>query len=90
MASLKHSRVTQTDQRSIERYARSKKGSPDNMDQTQMLIAAVTGLAGCIAWLYKQQIDNHKSICEKLSDCEGDREDLWKEIAKLNGGNYGN
>ena len=55
-----------------------------------MLIAAVTGLAGCIAWLYKQQIDNHKSICEKLSDCEGDREDLWKEIAKLNGGNYGN
>ena len=56
------------------------------MDQVQMLIAAVTGLTGCVGFLWKQQADTHKSVMEKLTDCEGDREDLWKEIAKLNSG----
>ena len=50
-----------------------------------MLIAAVTGLGGCVGFLWKQQSDTYKGIMEKLTDCESDREDLWREIANLTG-----
>ena len=59
------------------------------MDQISMLIAAVTGLGGCVGFLWKQAVDNHQSVMLKLTDCESDREDLWREIANLNNNKRG-
>lgn len=54
------------------------------MIETNLLITAITGLAGCVAYLWKQAVDNHKAVMFKLTDCEEDRENLWREIANLN------
>lgn len=54
------------------------------MIETNILIAAITGLAGCVAFLWKQAVENHKAVMIKLTDCEEDRENLWREIANLN------
>ena len=57
--------------------------STSNMNEPTvngLLIAAVTGLAGVVTFLWKQISDNHKSIVTKLTDCEEDREELWKTL----------
>ena len=48
-----------------------------------LLIAAVTSLAGVVAFLWKQVNDNCKGIQEKLADCEEDREELWKTLYQI-------
>lgn len=43
-----------------------------------MMIAAITTLSGVVTFLWKQVSDNHKAVYAKLTDCESDREELWK------------
>tara|TARA_R110000824_G_C15171952_1_gene672987 strand:- start:488 stop:763 length:276 start_codon:yes stop_codon:yes gene_type:complete len=52
-----------------------------------LLITAVTGCASAIGVLWKQVMKHIVTIEGKLKDCEDDRNDLWKELAKQAGCN---
>lgn len=40
--------------------------------------AVVASMGGVIAFLYRQISEQAKAVQEKLTDCEDDREDLWR------------
>ena len=50
-----------------------------------MLLTAMTSLATAIGVLWRQVTRHFAMIEEKLTDCEDDRMDLWKELAKQAG-----
>jgi hypothetical protein len=50
-----------------------------------ILITAVTGCASAIGVLWKQVMKHLVTIESKLKDCEDDRKELWKQLAKQAG-----
>tara|TARA_E500000305_G_C3867860_1_gene163713 strand:+ start:381 stop:608 length:228 start_codon:yes stop_codon:yes gene_type:complete len=52
-----------------------------------MLLAAITGLGSAIGVLWRQVTKHFVFIEAKLKDCEDDRLELWKYIAKQSGQN---
>ena len=50
-----------------------------------LLITAVTGCASAIGVLWKQVMKHLVTIESKLKDCEDDRTELWKQLAKQAG-----
>jgi len=51
--------------------------------ETTILLGAISALAGVITFLWKQVSDNHKAVYAKLTDCEQDREELWKAMYSI-------
>lgn len=49
-----------------------------------VLATGISTLAGCVAYLWKQQTAHFATVEKKLSDCEEDREDLWKAMIAQN------
>lgn len=49
-----------------------------------VLATGISTLAGCVAYLWKQQVNHFARVEEKLTDCEEDREDLWKALIAQN------
>ena len=52
-----------------------------------MLLAAITGLGSAIGVLWRQVTRHFGNIEAKLKDCEDDRLELWKQLAKQAGRN---
>jgi len=52
-----------------------------------MLLAAITGLGSAIGVLWRQVTKHFVFIELKLKDCEDDRLELWKQLAKQAGQN---
>lgn len=50
-----------------------------------MLLTAITGLGSAIGVLWRQVTRHLATIEEKLKDCEDDRTELWKTLAKQSG-----
>ena len=50
---------------------------------TTILLGAISTLAGVITFLWKQVSDNHKAVYTKLTDCEDDREELWRTLYQI-------
>lgn len=50
-----------------------------------MLLTAITGLGSAIGVLWRQVTKHFATIEAKLKDCEEDRNDLWKTLAKQSG-----
>lgn len=46
------------------------------MNESQMLLAAVSGLSAALVFMYREQ-------SRRLTICEEDRKDLWKELVHL-------
>ena len=49
-----------------------------------VLCTGISALAGCVAYLWKQQSSYFAKVEEKLTDCEEDREDLWRALIAAN------
>ena len=49
-----------------------------------VLLSGIGSLAGCVAYLWKQQTDHFAKVEIKLNDCEEDREDLWRALIAAN------
>ena len=49
-----------------------------------VLATGISALAGCVAYLWKQQSRHFANVEEKLNDCEEDREDLWRALIAQN------
>ena len=45
-----------------------------------LLIAAVTGLAGVVTFLYKQQQNRFNDMVQRHDECDDDRRKLWKAL----------
>lgn len=52
-----------------------------------MLLTAIAGLGSAIGVLWRQVTRHLVTIESKLKDCEDDRLELWKEMAKQAGQN---
>jgi hypothetical protein len=52
-----------------------------------MLLTAITGLGSAIGVLWRQVTKHFVFIEAKLKDCEDDRLELWKQLAKQSGQN---
>ena len=48
-----------------------------------LLIAAVTGLAGCVTFLYKQQQNRFNDMVTRHDECDDDRRKLWKALYSI-------
>ena len=55
----------------------------DPVTITSLLLAAVSGLAGCVAFLYRQQVRWHMLAIEEWKRCQVERNELWKVIARM-------
>ena len=49
-----------------------------------VLATGISVLAGSVAYLWKQQTNHFVRVEEKLTDCEEDREDLWRALIATN------
>lgn len=49
-----------------------------------VLATGISVLAGSVAYLWKQQTNHFAKVEEKLTDCEEDREDLWRALIATN------
>lgn len=45
--------------------------------------AVITSLAGCVGFLFKSLQTQYDLLMEKSNQCEKDREELWRELAKI-------
>ena len=53
-----------------------------------VFMAAITALAGVVAFLWKRIDSTNEQTRKDLKECQDDRERLWKEIARISGESF--